>query len=242
MATFQNNVDTYRVPWTRLTVASASASGDVNGSMQAPFTDVGTTISGVLTVQAAGRTDPGDAAWWVWPAFATDGTRLRGELINPWSAHVREITAPGLSDDVYWALGLINEASPNTGTVDGNFVSFRYTGATRAIGVIRATNGGVGLTNDATPIGTMRRALINAQQGLGAAAFVGAQGWTDAGVESVGDLVNGLTVAGGSFAASDMWWCLAVGRLAATAGTPTVAIEAYVVGYPPVIGGMGITG
>lgn len=228
-----NALHDQRIDWTRLRISQATSSGDPN-AIEDPantFADQadGSIEGGLLGGTAT--TDPGSARWWTWRASDIFNQLMTGAALYQHIEMLREVTAPGLSTDTFVSIGICNEANLNSATVDAAGISFRYTGASRGSGVLRILNGAVTLTNDGAPVGTMRRLLHTTNKGTTGADFgqQHALGFTDAGV-----VVAGENVAANVYIdiSGDLYWYLAFGRLAATAGTVAVAHSAFVLGYP----------
>lgn len=227
-----------RFDWTRLRISQATSNGDPN-AIEDPanrFADQsnGSIAGGLLGGVAT--TDPGSARWWTWRASDIFGQLITGAAVYSFFTAIREVTAPALATDTFVACGICNEADLNSATVDGWGGSFRYTGAARTVGVIRLLNGAAALTSDAAGVDTTRRLFFSVNRGesAGGVAQMNSKGLTDAGAFIAGadSAANAYTDASG-----DMYWWLAFGRLAATAGTIAVASSAFIIGYPAPRGG-----
>lgn len=233
--------------WTPLRLLNADVHWDPN-AIEDPanrFADQADgSIEGSL-LQAPGApapTDPGEACGWSWPASNIFGRRLTGAQLFQLFVQTWELTPPVLTDDTYVFLGLANENTANSATVDGFYCTVGYPAAgVRRAGVITILNGVATVSVDAAPAGLLRRLKLSAAHAsLGTAHYwsrLVASGLTDAGapIGGAGDLFDaGINV---DFGSGNLWWHFGFGRLTAAAPTVTLAHTPFVLAYPSPRGG-----
>ena len=229
--------------WTPFSITGATK-GNPEGVEDTVFSEVADTsvpglnrwtISGGIDGGVAVPNDPGDGVWFVRPLLDTFGQPVVGTSLYSAKIAYREIAPPGLASDTAIFVGIINETDPDSATVDGFGVVFRYAAGTRYAGGTAIANGAPTFAFPAAPTGSARRGF-GAHANWTASGHVGGTyvwGANDAGSYTVNDFASlaGPVMAGTLYAA------VAVFRTAATAGAEQVAFQAaHYVGPPPASG------
>lgn len=228
----------YRADWSRLlfTDRIVASEWDPN-AIEDPanrFADSGGGFSGGLLGGTA-TPDPGDARGWSWALQDIVRQARAGNVLMDLFAMAREITAPGLSSDTYVACGFANEASLNSTTVEAIGVAIVYAAATRNVRSLHLVNGVVTTNDGAAALGLRRAFFKVARRG----ANVRPVSHYGTGLDDSGADVSSLPSAAYDVALTgDLYWWVAFGRTAATAGAVSLAASAYFYATPPPASGL----
>lgn len=201
--------------WTQFHTASLSA--------------VPTSFSSISVLGGAGTSfsDPLDGWYAVGPAMlGADGATL--DVTSMWMAllSIAETTAPALTSDIAIVVGILNEAS-DSGTVDGAFTGYLFTGGTRTRRRGTLQDGTVILGSAPGSSANIRREIASLHRcGLGASAIVPiflnyALDSSDAILSGVGNPALVITNAP-TWGASPVYPFVAIHRTSITDGTTRV--------------------
>lgn len=183
----------------------------------------------------AGFTDPGDGVTLYWSWLDLFGRSLDPVLAAALLFEVVERTAPGLSSDTSWVVGIANETSLAGATVDGAWGGMRYTGASRNARAGTVLNGTAsGISEDATPTGNMRGAIVSIDR-MGPTQYV--PGIRVQGIDSGRAILTGderNIAMSAALGTGPLYVFLSAYRTAATAGTETLVVDPYSYAAPGV--------
>lgn len=205
--------------WQPISLANA-----VNASAVPPV-DLGGSNFQFDVPAGAASTNPADGVWATWALEDVLGQLCTTGTVQPfglflWAGRVEEVTPPALPSSIYVAIGICN-SSTLVGAYNSLFGGWTYTTGTRTA---RAGGGNTApaITDDASPQGDMRQALITSTYSfLGQFGTVWTTGATAAGLNIFGAFDGTSRIVNAAFGAAPAspHLFIAAGRTGATVGT-----------------------
>jgi hypothetical protein len=215
----------------RLALASVVAAADPGTRLAAAATDGGAGTGLTFSLTGGWTSTDWCGAWpyWIWKVNGADNQQISGEDQYSLDYLVRVRTGPGDSSDTAFRVGLINETDATSGTVDSFGAGINFGTALRTVHVCTTANGTAGSVIS----GTGSASIVAVQ---GATARIGKGSTANlatkpGGLDNTDAYVASSTPAAGilaSFGNSPLYFILAIGRTAATAGTVPMALDVYI--------------
>lgn len=214
----------------RLTLASAVANSDPGTRLASALTDGGEGVGLSFALTGGWSSTDWTGAWpyLVWPLLGVDGTQINGE--EQWIANLllKVRTQPGDSADASIRFGFANETTIASATVDAFAAGITWTGATRTVHGVTSVNGTAGSVISGTGSTSITQLQATAgRYGTGASSQVTVK---PAGLDASNVYVASSTAATGLLTNAGngaVYLVLTAGRTATTAGTATIAVDAY---------------